>query len=259
MDPPQDFKSVQENIQTALVATTRLTNQIAAEDISFQRTSNPDVEEQLDDTSSRLLSLATSLLSSATKGTDLKGPALEDSDDVDVHWSRIIDVIDTLLEKADTCLDEYTGVIKRKTAPTEQPGPPQKKSRSTTLDNSLRRANIIKPQNAFELKPNNLDPLPWKPILTAKPHALISLEKSLGTFVDDNQATQYVSYSFGAEYQNKSIICSKLTIKLDTSILMRPKFTSYNTQKPFSKRENPLNINPSKPQQLPSSIPLRAF
>ncbi|KAI0849367.1 ribonuclease H-like domain-containing protein [Daldinia vernicosa] len=191
MDPPQDFKSIQENIQTALVATTRLTNQIAAEDISFQRTSNPDVEEQLDDTSSRLLSLATSLLSSTTKGTDLKGPALEDSDDVDVHWSRIIDVVDTLLEKADTCLDEYTGVIKRKAAPTEQPGPSQKKSRSTTLENSLRRANIIKPQNAFELKPNNLDPSPWKPILTTKPHALISLEQSLGTFVDDNQATQY--------------------------------------------------------------------
>ncbi|KAI1469161.1 ribonuclease H-like domain-containing protein [Daldinia caldariorum] len=191
MEPPQDFKSMQEKIQTALVATTRLTNQIAAEDISFQKTSNPDVEEQLDDTSSRLLSLASSLLASATKGTDLKAPALEDSDDVDVHWSRIVDVVDTLLEKADTCLDEYTGVIKRKAAPTEQPGPPSKKSKPTTLETSLRRANIIKPQNAFELKPNNLDPSPWKPILTAKPHALTPLKKSLDTFIDDNQATQY--------------------------------------------------------------------
>ncbi|KAI8963573.1 ribonuclease H-like domain-containing protein [Daldinia sp. FL1419] len=191
MDPPQDFKSMQEKIQTALVATTRLTNQIAAEDISFQRTSNPEVEEQLDDTSSRLFSLASSLLASATTSTDFKAPALEDSDDVDVHWSRIVDVVDTLLEKADTCLDEYTGVIKRKAAPTDQSGPPSKKSKSTTLDTSLRRANIIKPQNAFELKPNNTDPSPWKPILTAKPHALISLEDSLDTFVDDDQATQY--------------------------------------------------------------------
>ncbi|OTB17663.1 hypothetical protein K445DRAFT_315412 [Daldinia sp. EC12] len=201
MEPPQDFKSVQEKIQTALVATTRLTNQIAAEDISFQRTSNPEVEEQLDDTSSRLLSLASSLLKSATKGTDLKAPVLEDSDDVDVHWVRIVDVVDTLLEKADTCLDEYTGVIKRKTAPIEQPGPPSKKSRPATLDTSLRRANILKPQNAFELKPNNLDSSPWKPILTAKPHALTSLQDSLETFVDDNQATQY-KHPYEAEIHN---------------------------------------------------------
>ncbi|KAK6953231.1 hypothetical protein Daesc_005531 [Daldinia eschscholtzii] len=201
MEPPQDLKSIQEKIQTALVATTRLTNQIAAEDISFQRTSNPEVGEQLDDTSSRLLSLASSLLKSATKGTDLKAPVLEDSDDVDVHWVRIVDVVDTLLEKADTCLDEYTGVIKRKTAPTEQPGPPSKKSRPATLDTSLRRANIIKPQNAFELKPNNLDPSPWKPILTTKPHALTSLQDSLETFVDDNQATQY-KHPYEAEIHN---------------------------------------------------------
>lgn len=191
MDSSQDFKSVQENIQTALVATTRLTNQIAAEDLNFQRTSNPDVAEQLDDTSTRILSLATSLLTSASKNTNLKAPELEDGDDVDVHWTRIVDVVDTLLEKADTCLDEYTGMIKRKAAPTEQPGPPAKKPKSTTLDPFMRNANIIKPQNAFDVKPNNLDTSPWKPILTKKPHALVPLEKSLVTFKDDNQTTQY--------------------------------------------------------------------
>ncbi|XXH02026.1 exosome nuclease subunit [Hypoxylon texense] len=191
MDSSQDFKSVQENIQTALVATTRLTNQIAAEDLNFQRTSNPDVAEQLDDTSTRILSLATSLLTSASKNTNLKAPELEDGDDVDVHWTRIVDVVDTLLEKADTCLDEYTGMIKRKAAPTEQPGPPAKKPKSTTLDPFMRNANIIKPQNAFDVKPNNLDTSPWKPILTKKPHSLVPLEKSLVTFQDDNQTTQY--------------------------------------------------------------------
>ncbi|KAI0379425.1 ribonuclease H-like domain-containing protein [Hypomontagnella monticulosa] len=191
MDSSQDFKSVQEKIQAALVTTTRLSNQIAAEDIDFHRTSNPDVAEQLDDTSERLLTLASSLLSSASKNSDLKAPTLEDGDDIDVHWSRIVDVVDTLLEKADTCLDEYTGVIKRKAAPTDQSGPAAKKSKSTTLESSMRRANIIKPQNAFEVKPNNLDTSPWKPILTKKPHALVSLKKSLVTFQDENQETQY--------------------------------------------------------------------
>lgn len=120
MDPSQDFKSLQENIQAALITATRTTNQLAAEDLSFQKTSNPAVEDHLDETNAHLLELASSLIKSAAKGTDLKASELEDADDIDVHWSRIVDVVDTLLEKADTCLDEYTGLIKRKAAPTEE-------------------------------------------------------------------------------------------------------------------------------------------
>ena len=191
MDSSQDFKSLQESIQNALVSTTRQANQIAAEDLSFQRTSNPAVAEELDDTSSRLFTLTSSLLRSATKGTDVAGPNLEDADDVDVHWSRIVDVLDNLLEKADTCLDEYTGAIKRKAAPAaEQHTAPAKKSRYA-LDQSIRRANVLKPQNNFELKPNNLNSSPWKPILTSKPHSTLPLNQSLETFQDESQSTQY--------------------------------------------------------------------
>ncbi|KAI2607855.1 ribonuclease H-like domain-containing protein [Hypoxylon sp. NC1633] len=191
MDPTQHFKSMQERIQAALVITTKLTNHIVAEDVDFHRTSDPDVEEQLDDATSRLLELATSLLSSSTKETDLKAPSLEDSNDVDVHWSHIVDVVDTLLEKSDTCLDEYTGVIKRKTAPTDQSGTPTKKPKSAMLATSMRHANINKPQKAFQVKPNNLDTPPWRPILTKKPHAITPLEKSLVTFRDEDQTIQY--------------------------------------------------------------------
>ncbi|KAI0506407.1 ribonuclease H-like domain-containing protein [Xylaria bambusicola] len=190
MDSSQDFKSLQESIQNALVSTTRLANQIAAEDLSFQRTSNPAVAEELDDTSSRLLALTTSLLQSATKGTDVTGPNLDDADDVDVHWSRIVDVLDNLLEKADTSLDEYTGAIKRKAPAAEHHTAPAKKSRYA-LDQSIRRANVLKPQNTFELKPNNLDTSPWKPILTKKPHATLALDKSIESFTDESQSTQY--------------------------------------------------------------------
>ncbi|KAI0160159.1 ribonuclease H-like domain-containing protein [Xylariaceae sp. FL1272] len=185
-----DFKGVQESIQAALVATTRQANQIASEDLSFHRTSNPAVAEELDDASSRLLSLTASLLQSAAKGTDVSITNLGDADDVEVNWHRIIDVVDTLLEKADTCLDEYTGAIKRKTAPIDHPGTAAKKSRSA-LDHSLRNANVLKPQNAFERKPNNLDTAAWKPFLTSKPHAVVPLQKSLGVFNDEAQTTQY--------------------------------------------------------------------
>lgn len=121
MTSSQDFKSLQEKIQTSLVAVTRRSNQIAAEDVGFHRSSNPKVDEQLGDETERLLGLATSLLNSAAKNTDLpKVPELEDADDVDVNWTRTVDVLDNLLEKADTCLDEYTGLVKRKGAPTEE-------------------------------------------------------------------------------------------------------------------------------------------
>jgi exosome complex exonuclease RRP6 len=194
MESSQDFKTLQENIQSALVSTTRLANQIAAEDLSFQRTSNPAIAEELDDASLRLLSLTTSLLQSATKGTDAAAPSLEDADDVDVHWSRIVDIVDNLLEKADTCLDEYTGAIKRKSASADQQSAaPAKKSRFN-LEQSIRHANVLKPQNAFEVKPNNHDVPPWKPVLTKKPHATVPLEKSVGTaFNDETQSTQYAS------------------------------------------------------------------
>lgn len=121
MDSSQDFKSAQESIQAALVKATRSSNSIAAEDLNFQRRSNPAAGEGLDEATERLLALSTSLLKSAAKGTNNAAPQLEDADDVDAHWSRVVDVIDTLLEKADTCLDEYTGLVKRKAAPTEEP------------------------------------------------------------------------------------------------------------------------------------------
>lgn len=59
----------------------------------------------------------------------------------------------------------------------------------------MRRANILKPQNAFEVKPDNTDTSPWKPLLTKKPHASVSLEESTGTFNNENDTVQY-DYTF---------------------------------------------------------------
>jgi len=139
MDISQDFKSFQEKVQAALVATTRSANRIAAEDLSFQKTSNPAVEEQLNETSERLLALASSLLKSSSQKSDLRAPNLEDADDIDVHWTRVVDIVDSLLEKADTCLDDYTGLIKRNNAPAED----SVRLRQQTLSASLKVQAIL--------------------------------------------------------------------------------------------------------------------
>jgi exosome complex exonuclease RRP6 len=116
----QDFKGMQDKIQTALVAATRTVNQLGNEDLDFQRIANPSVGQELDDKNERLLQLANGLLTSAGKVTGHRAPSLDDAEDIDLSWKGIVDVIDSLLEKADTCLDEYTGLIKRKEAPTTE-------------------------------------------------------------------------------------------------------------------------------------------
>lgn len=114
MSERQDFKTLQDEIQAALIATTRTTGQISSEDLGFQRSLNPDVGTALDEQTDRVLALASALLKSAASISELRAPVLQDSDDVETNWRGVVDVVDSLLEKADTSLDEYTGVIKRK-------------------------------------------------------------------------------------------------------------------------------------------------
>lgn len=117
MDDTQDFKSLQDQIQAALISTTRTSGQISSEDLAFQRSLNPELGTSLDEQSARLLALSSALLKSATSISELKAPVLEDADDVENNWRNVVDVLDSLLEKTDTSLDEYTGVIKRRESP----------------------------------------------------------------------------------------------------------------------------------------------
>lgn len=117
MDLPQDFKSLQDQIQASLIATTRTVGQLSSEDLTFHRSLNPEVGTYLDEQGARLLALTNQLLKSAASISENKAPSLEDVDDVDNSWRSVVDVVDSLLEKADASLDEYTGVIKRKESP----------------------------------------------------------------------------------------------------------------------------------------------
>lgn len=119
MEPSSDFNALQESISARLVQTVKLSNRIATEDLSFQRTINPDVADLLDERSQRLRDLSSKLLKSAADACGIKAPRIEDNEDVDVKWRGVVDVVDTLLEKADTALDEYTGLVKRKEPPTD--------------------------------------------------------------------------------------------------------------------------------------------
>lgn len=113
----EDFKSVKDNLQAALVSTVKSVNRVAAQDLSFQRTIHPEVDERLNESTKRILNLASRLLRAAPKHGSDSAPRLDEAEDVDINWRRIVDVVDATFEKADVALDEYTGLIKRKDPP----------------------------------------------------------------------------------------------------------------------------------------------
>ncbi len=258
MDSSQELKPLRDAVQSALVTVTRSVNSLANEDLQFHRTVHPSVATRLDQSTERLLRLASGVLKSAGKLTAQKEPRLDDVDDVEIQWKSIVDVIDTLLEKSDTCLDEYTGLIKRKDVPAaENVSPPRfpilrsfltvsqgrelKRSKPTTerLDWSLKRANILKPQNAFERKTDNLESGPWKPVLTTKPHAQIPLDASLPTFTNDEGLTQYA-------YSPQLWECFSWLTFADTNTRTSMKLRTCSTPAKSSSRANPSSTSQSK-------------
>ena len=187
------FRNVKKCASSALIDTTRAAGQLSDEDLAFHRSSNPSIISSLERQSSRLLKLAQKLTSSSASGPEVTAPHLLDIDSVDDNWKGLVDVFDDLLEKADACLDEYTGAVRRRSPnregtlkkavlPTAKPRP-----------NRAYRTQIIpKPQLLFNTLPTNDELTPFKPLLNSKPHAKVPLEKSLVLSPSSDGTLQYV-------------------------------------------------------------------
>ena len=181
VDLSVDFKSFQEKVTSSLVNFTRTAGQISNEDLGFHHASSGKLSKALDEQNNRLLRLTNKLLKAATEDSNLTAPKLADSDSIDENWRRVVDVVDDMLEKADASLDEFSGVIKR-FSPAPQDGastPTRGKAKSEVL-NIFQNASMPKPQRLFEVKPNNYETKPFRPLLKTKPHAITSLAESIG-------------------------------------------------------------------------------
>lgn len=174
-----EFLALQDKLRASLVATSTTVNTICNEDLTFHRTISADFTDSVDDQSQRLLSLTSTLLKAATAGTDLQPPALTDENSIENNWRGVVDVIDSLLEKADACLDEFTGVIKKLSPSQEDQAPVVKKTPSFPTIYDYGPSKIPKPQLLFEHKPDNSETSLFRPLLKSKPHATVSLDKSL--------------------------------------------------------------------------------
>lgn len=110
-----DFKEFNDELQKSLVAATRAVNQLCAEDLGFHKSLDPNVGKALDKQNARFVKLAERLVRSAALSSDGVGEplSLNTVEAVDNNWHNIVDTIDSLLERAATSIDQYTGTLKR--------------------------------------------------------------------------------------------------------------------------------------------------
>ncbi|KAF2018509.1 hypothetical protein BU24DRAFT_343073 [Aaosphaeria arxii CBS 175.79] len=181
----EPFKALQDTVSAALVSTTRAATQLSKTDISFQRSLDTKVAVSLDAQNARLLKLAQRLLENAAASPDAVGSKLPDTEAIDGNWKGIVDIIDSLLEKADTSLDEYTGVVKRLSPSVDHV------TNIATPRNTKVPKVTQKPQLSFEHVPQNNESGGFRPLMTYKPHAQTPFAESLRTFRDTNNREQY--------------------------------------------------------------------
>ncbi|KAL0960894.1 hypothetical protein HGRIS_005903 [Hohenbuehelia grisea] len=196
MDPPTSstFDAFYAAAQSSALKTVRNSAALPA-DLAFHRSINPELSKNIDAFSEKVLNLTNRLLALAhtTDSANVragKGKArLENQDDfVDSFGGLVVDVVDQLFERTDSCLDEHLG---RKKAPAIEINPRvEPKSKSTTrgqLDPGLQHAYALKkPQLRFSRKPDNSEQ-PWYPTLSHKFNAQIPL----GHAYRDSDAMHY--------------------------------------------------------------------
>lgn len=193
-DDDEPFKEIRVSISSALVEVTRSVGRISSEDLAFQRSSNPSIAPLLDEQASNLLNLVQDLTKISASGTEVTPPRLLDTDSVEDNWKNIVDVIDNLLEKADACLDEYTGVIKKLSPSQENQASTAASLRRNAPARSYRDQHIPKPQLLFDKVTTNDETTPFIPLLRSKPHAIVPLAQSLSRSLNSEGNEQYENY-----------------------------------------------------------------
>lgn len=194
---PSPTKSVTEYLaylQSQIQPLTRTAAQLPGpSDLSFHRSLDRSLLKDLDTTKDDILSTLNALLGSiSSKAINGKGKSAVDdawelkADDlIDANgFSRKLgDIVDTLIERADTKLDEYQGKVK----PTSETSKTRGEKAGTgekigsvpaigPLPSYLLNANIQPlPQLKFSRQPDNSRDRLWKHTLTEKPHAKVPL------------------------------------------------------------------------------------
>ncbi|QSL64779.1 hypothetical protein MERGE_002081 [Pneumocystis wakefieldiae] len=175
MDPAL-FSNFQDRLYDSLVSATKAVTVIGSQDINFYCSLDPYFASSLANCNKRFLDLINyivHLVSSERFGK------IEDHDDLNYKWLDIIDVIDSLFEKADISLDEFTEFFRRSDHKVEkniQKSSKTIKKKKQLAHKFIHEENISRPQFRFSVVPDNDPDTPWKRKITVKPNALVPLD-----------------------------------------------------------------------------------
>ncbi|KAL4249292.1 Exosome complex exonuclease Rrp6-like protein [Abortiporus biennis] len=213
----ESFSDYNTKLQSIALKATKNSASLPS-DIGFYKSLDRTLAREVERTSERVLGIANKLVGLAESGNigqesggQTKGKKrrrLEDDEDVvDEFRSCIVDVMDTLLEKTDICIDEFLGLLKPVTVnatskATSNVSKSKKFSATPTpggrLDPALQHASHLKkPQLAFKRKIDNSNNTIWRSTLQHKYNAKVPL----GQYIyqegeEENPAYQLHPYSY---------------------------------------------------------------
>ncbi|KAG5439698.1 hypothetical protein PCK2_000738, partial [Pneumocystis canis] len=183
----------------SLVSTRKAVVIIGSQDIDFYRSLDPYFASSLVDCNKRLLNLANFFIQLGSLG---KFEKIEEYEDFNYKWLDIVDIVDSLFEKADVLLDEFNELIK-------QLGYKIKKGISKDLKASKKKKklaykyvhaeNISRPQLRFSTVPDNDPNTPWRRRITVKPNALVPLDNPISENNDKLYKIGVLSHPYSEE------------------------------------------------------------
>ncbi|KAI9486461.1 MAG: ribonuclease H-like domain-containing protein [Benjaminiella poitrasii] len=201
-DPVQDFKAFQSSLFKSLVSATAAANSIPTEEVGFFRSLDRGFAKDLDQAGSNTLSIGNALLQQCAIDCGLVVKDFEDIDDVVERFGSVTDVCDSLLEKADICLDQLGGKSKQDDLKQAAPEVTQIATKDKLDYKFLHANNVIRPQMKFKDPVDNSNTTPFQRKIKYKPHALVPLDYTV-TAEDKSLPHPYVYEINNLEYPER--------------------------------------------------------
>ncbi|KAI9254611.1 ribonuclease H-like domain-containing protein [Phascolomyces articulosus] len=220
-DPKGQFKEYQQSLFNALVSATKASSAIPVKDVGFLRSLDRQFAKDLDTSGSRLLKATNQLLQQCSSDTGVQVSKYEDIDDVNERYGGVVDIIDSLLEKADVCLDEMTGQKGRKPEQIKQkPTEVAQVSKGKLEYKLLHASNIVRPQMKFKDRVDNSNSTPFIRKIKEKPHAMVPLNFETIDEAEEGKATPSLPHPY--EYEIKHITYPEFMFEEKEPVMYEP-------------------------------------
>lgn len=196
------FSRFQDELYDSLVSTTKAVTIIGSQDIDFYRSLDTYFASSFANCNKRLLDLVNYLIQFASFG---RFGRIEDYEDLNYKWWDIIDVIDSLFEKADISLNEFGELVKQSDHGAENDTlkfSKALKKKKKLAYKFIHAENISRPQFRFSTIPNNDPDTPWKRKITVKPNALVPLDDCILETNDKWNKIGILSHPYEYEINN---------------------------------------------------------